>query len=225
MKTVIEMARESGIITNSPYLMPHDHVLHGIERFAAIVAAAEREACVKVCKQQSLLIKEAMKLALAEPVQEPYAWVYVNKYGVDSIPASKDWCAVMVSGHGGSMFPLYTRATALSTAQPAPIDDEAVRRQQLLRIDLDSQPEKESIAALLLQSKKNHERNFGPSAVADWIYSDLLELLDTEPPQRQPLTEAEYMKALGPLRDEMLCSAGTLQLIVRALESAVGDKL
>ena len=45
---IIRMAREAGIITNSPYLMPHDHVLHGIERFAALVSAAEREACAKL---------------------------------------------------------------------------------------------------------------------------------------------------------------------------------
>lgn len=52
-----------------------------------------------------------------QEAQEPskaYAWVYVNKYGVESIPASKDWCTAMVSGHGGSMFPLYT------APQPAP---------------------------------------------------------------------------------------------------------
>lgn len=47
---VVRMAREAGIITNSPYLMPHDHVLHGIERFAALVTAAEREACAQVCE-------------------------------------------------------------------------------------------------------------------------------------------------------------------------------
>ena len=49
---VIRMAREAGIITNSPYLMPHDRELHGIERFATLAfaagAAAEREACAKV---------------------------------------------------------------------------------------------------------------------------------------------------------------------------------
>lgn len=37
---------------------------------------------------------------------------------------------------------------------------------------------------LLLQSKQNFERNFGPCWQADWIYSDLAELLDTTPPQR-----------------------------------------
>ena len=45
-------------------------------------------------------------------------------------------------------------------------------------------PEQEPVATLLLQSKQNYERNFGPSAAADWIYSDLLELLNTTPPQR-----------------------------------------
>ena len=54
MKTVIEMAREAGIITNSPYLMPHDHVLKGIERFAELVRADEREACAKVCHDASV---------------------------------------------------------------------------------------------------------------------------------------------------------------------------
>jgi hypothetical protein len=45
---IIRMAREAGLITNSPYLMPHDNVMRGIERFAALVAAAEREACAQV---------------------------------------------------------------------------------------------------------------------------------------------------------------------------------
>ena len=52
---VIRMAREAGIITNSPYLMPHDRELHGIERFATLAfaagVAAEREECAKVCDQ------------------------------------------------------------------------------------------------------------------------------------------------------------------------------
>lgn len=51
MKTAIELAREAGIITNSPYLMPHDHVLKGIERFAELVRADEREACAALCDQ------------------------------------------------------------------------------------------------------------------------------------------------------------------------------
>jgi hypothetical protein len=44
------MAREAELIVNSPYLMPHDHVLQGIKAFEALVRADER--------------------ALAAPVQE-----------------------------------------------------------------------------------------------------------------------------------------------------------
>ena len=43
--------------------------------------------------------------------------------------------------------------------------------------------EQEPVALLLLQSKQNFERNFNPCWQADWIYSDLVELLDTTPPQ------------------------------------------
>ena len=63
---IIRMAREAGIITNSPYLMPHDHVLHGIERFAALVAAAEREACAKMCENMTLEWEDQPSIAQAE---------------------------------------------------------------------------------------------------------------------------------------------------------------
>jgi hypothetical protein len=43
MKTTIELAREAGLIVNSPYLMPHDHALQGIKAFEALVRADERE--------------------------------------------------------------------------------------------------------------------------------------------------------------------------------------
>jgi hypothetical protein len=64
MRDTIEMAREAGLIVNSPYLMPHDNVLQGIKAFEALVRAderekwmertailirGEREACAKVC--------------------------------------------------------------------------------------------------------------------------------------------------------------------------------
>jgi hypothetical protein len=45
------MAREAGLIVNSPYLMPHDNVLQGIKAFEALVRADEREACAKVCEE------------------------------------------------------------------------------------------------------------------------------------------------------------------------------
>jgi hypothetical protein len=37
------MAREAGLIVNSPYLMPHDHALQGIKAFEALVRADERK--------------------------------------------------------------------------------------------------------------------------------------------------------------------------------------
>jgi hypothetical protein len=41
----------------------------------------------------------------------------------------------------------------------------------------------EPVATKLHEAKQNFERNFGPHAMADWIYSDLLEWLgDTTPP-------------------------------------------
>jgi len=42
------MAREAGLIVDSPYLMPHDNVMQGIKAFEALVRADEREACAKV---------------------------------------------------------------------------------------------------------------------------------------------------------------------------------
>jgi hypothetical protein len=42
MKTVIEMAREAGLVGGPVYA-------RGLERFEALVRADEREACAKVC--------------------------------------------------------------------------------------------------------------------------------------------------------------------------------
>ena len=66
MKTVNEIAREAGVITNSPYLMPHDHVLRGIERFAALVRADEREAVCDIVDYEldSNGHAEAIKIAI-----------------------------------------------------------------------------------------------------------------------------------------------------------------
>jgi len=43
MRDTIEIAREAGLIVNSPYLMPHDNVLQGIKAFDALVRADEAE--------------------------------------------------------------------------------------------------------------------------------------------------------------------------------------
>lgn len=91
MKTMIEMAREAGIITNSPYLMPHDHVLHGIERFAALVRADERAECAKVCEEQS---KE-----LGGVAEGPFVTDF-GKHTHMSMAAGAENCAVAIRARG-----------------------------------------------------------------------------------------------------------------------------
>jgi hypothetical protein len=44
MKTIIEMAREAGLVGGPVYA-------RGLERFAELVRADEREACAKVCEE------------------------------------------------------------------------------------------------------------------------------------------------------------------------------
>ena len=53
MKTIIEMAREAGIIHP-------EMVVKTLEAFAALVAAAEREACAKVYEELAENAKDAM---------------------------------------------------------------------------------------------------------------------------------------------------------------------
>jgi hypothetical protein len=86
-----------------------------------------------------------------------------------------------------------------------------------------AQPEKEPVAKKLLEAKQNFERNFGPHAMADWIYSDLLEWLDdTAPqPQRQPLTDEQIDSIVA-----MSCKKDSSHLdasrVARAIEAAHG---
>ena len=47
MKTIIEMAREAGLVGGPVYAK-------GLEKFAALVRADEREACAKVCDARAL---------------------------------------------------------------------------------------------------------------------------------------------------------------------------
>ena len=82
-------------------------------------------------------------------------------------------------------------------------------------------PEQEPVATLLLQSKQNYERNFGPSAAADWIYSDLLELLNTNPPQRKPLTDEEIFACENSVTDEIVSDRDWCIHFARAIEAAV----
>ena len=49
-EAVIRMAREAGLAYGSD-----EKPLNSVTRFAALVAAAEREACAKVCDEEGLL--------------------------------------------------------------------------------------------------------------------------------------------------------------------------
>lgn len=50
---IIRMAREAGLIrTGDGWTEPHRWGMTEIERFAALVAAAEREECAKLCEEQ-----------------------------------------------------------------------------------------------------------------------------------------------------------------------------
>jgi hypothetical protein len=50
---IIRMAREAGICTGNSILLPApDGQIEALDRFAALVAAAEREACAKVCEDE-----------------------------------------------------------------------------------------------------------------------------------------------------------------------------
>ena len=47
---IIKMAREAGI--KQAIETPHLLMVHELERFAALVAAAEREACARLCDEK-----------------------------------------------------------------------------------------------------------------------------------------------------------------------------
>ena len=64
-------------------------------------------------------------------------------------------------------------------------------------------PVQEPVASLLLQSKQTFEHNFGPSSAADWIYSDMAELMGTTPPA-QPAPVQEPVAWIFKLNRELL---------------------
>lgn len=62
---VIRIALEAGIDAESDTLCRHDGWVEPIERFAAIVAAAEREACADICDQHNSIESIAQRCAAA----------------------------------------------------------------------------------------------------------------------------------------------------------------
>ena len=49
-ENIIRMAREAGFNVEQGYLLRITGIDEDLERFAALVASAEREACAKVCE-------------------------------------------------------------------------------------------------------------------------------------------------------------------------------
>ena len=49
---VINLAKQADVCDPSPYSMPWEHQIQALERFAALVAAAEREACARLCESE-----------------------------------------------------------------------------------------------------------------------------------------------------------------------------
>lgn len=87
MKTVIEMAREAGLIQVSEFgiIGPFPET---VERFAALVAAAERDACAHLC--------ESMRPSEREFDQRFYIACTLNAdairaMGQDPMPLFDDW--------------------------------------------------------------------------------------------------------------------------------------
>ena len=84
---IIRMAKEAGL-TQIRFCRWGGY-LDDLMRFAALVAAAEREACAKVCawewKKQGptadLMADLRTALAAEQPKQEPVAWMFVNLDG------------------------------------------------------------------------------------------------------------------------------------------------
>jgi len=82
MRDTIEMAREAGLIVNSPYLMPHDNVLQGIKAFEALVRADERALAAPTSADYAMGYAEGFNDGCKPaPVQEPVAWRYTDARG------------------------------------------------------------------------------------------------------------------------------------------------
>ena len=69
---IIRMADQSEI---DPYDMCEDHRIgvHRLMAFAALVAAAEREACAKVCDEQSMRSETSMKKSKTVKARDIYS--------------------------------------------------------------------------------------------------------------------------------------------------------
>ncbi len=70
---VIRTAREAGLLRSGDgWTAPHRLGATEVERFAVLVAAAEREACEKECQEQADLSEQAFQKATRRWDQEAY---------------------------------------------------------------------------------------------------------------------------------------------------------
>ncbi len=83
---VLKMARQAGLIVNSPYLMPHDNVLRGIEAFAKLVAQKAKEQeyadLIRIIEANILEEREACH-ALRQTLPNPYTHCQVSAHVCD----------------------------------------------------------------------------------------------------------------------------------------------
>ena len=66
---MLNFAKDAGLVDPSPYIDPWPNQLDAWERFAALVAAAEREACAKVCDERA----EAWRAVTSDSQREAHA--------------------------------------------------------------------------------------------------------------------------------------------------------
>ena len=64
---IIRMAREAGLLPN-PEVYAED-----LERFAVLVAAAEREECAKLCEEQAIRSEASMRKSKTVKAREIYS--------------------------------------------------------------------------------------------------------------------------------------------------------
>ena len=161
--------------------------------------------CARHCEATAFqIVIKNLKAQLAQPEQEPAARLTCEELGY--VPLSADGKSVYIDGvglvrlaqpeqepNGWRLVPIEPTQEMFRATEAGPVNYPAFCWQAMLSAapTPPQRTEQEPVATLLLQSKQNYERNFGPSAAADWIYSDLLELLNTAPPQLKPLTDDE----------------------------------
>ncbi len=94
---VLNFAKDAGLVDPSPYIAPWPNQLDAWERFAALVAAAEREACAKACDERAeawraahLAGKRAMQERAAELCEQFSLAVLESEWANGYAAALKD---------------------------------------------------------------------------------------------------------------------------------------